>query len=125
VGAGASRLTLDTMHLGSVGGETRWETPDFGASPDRYDVEIDGGAHRMTFDTAQEGDDEPPAEPAPVQAASGGWAEPLSPEEFPTLALLAGHLANPDLDARFEFGLRILLDGLERLRPSRAGSSID
>jgi AcrR family transcriptional regulator len=125
VGAGASRLTLDTMHLGSVGGETRWETPDFGASPDRYDVEVDGGAHRMTFDTAQEGDDEAPAEPTPAPAASGGWAEPLSPEEFPTLAPLAGHLANPDPDVRFEFGLRIMLDGLERLRPSRAGSSID
>lgn len=31
----------------------------------------------------------------------------------PDPAPLAGHLANPDLDARFEFGLRILLDGLE------------
>src|SRR5207245_8000742 len=113
----ASRLTLDTMQLGSVGGETRWETPDFGAAPDRYDVEIGGGAHRMTFETAQEGDDEPPVEPAPARAASGGWAGPLSPEGFPTLAGLAGYLANPDLDTRFEFGLRILLDGLERVRP--------
>ncbi len=114
VGVAASRLTLDTMHLGSVAGETRWETPDFEAAPGRYDVEIDGSAHRMTFDTAQEGDDEPPQEPAPARAAFSGWAEPLSPEEFPTLAPLAGHLASPDLDARFEFGLRILLDGLER-----------
>jgi AcrR family transcriptional regulator len=112
VGQAASKLTLDTMQLGSVGGETRWETPDYEAAPDRYDVEIDGGAHRMTFDTAQAGDDDPPAEPVPARAASGGWAEPLSPEEFPALAPLAGHLANPDLDARFEFGLRTLLDGL-------------
>jgi hypothetical protein len=114
VGDGASKLTLDTMHLGSVGGETRWETPDFGAAPDRYDVEIGGGVYRMTFDTAQEGDDEPPGEPAPAPAASGGWAEPLSPEEFPTLASLVGHLDDPDMDARFEFGLEVLLDGLER-----------
>jgi AcrR family transcriptional regulator len=117
VGEGASKLTLDTMQLGAVGGETRWETPDFGASPDRYDVEIDGGAHRVTFDTAHEAGDEPPAEPAPARAASGGWTEPLSPEEFPTLAPLAGHLASPDSDVRFEFGLRVLLDGLERARP--------
>jgi AcrR family transcriptional regulator len=115
VGIAASRLTLDTMHLGSVGGETRWETPDFGASADRYDVEIDGGAHRVTFDT--EAGDEPPTEQALARAASGGWSEPLSPEEFPTLAPLAGHLASPDPDARFEFGLRVLLDGLERARP--------
>ena len=42
------------------------------------------------------------------RAGSGGWPEPLSPEEFPTLAPLAGYLANPDLDTRFELGLRIL-----------------
>jgi hypothetical protein len=33
---------------------------------------------------------------------------------------LAGHLTNPDLDERFEFGLRVLLDGLERVRPRYA-----
>jgi hypothetical protein len=46
-GDGASRLTLDTMHLGSVGGEMRWETPDFGVARDRYDIEIAGGANRV------------------------------------------------------------------------------
>lgn len=110
---GASRLTLDTMKLGSVGGETLWETPDFGAAPDRYDVEILGGANRVTFDSAQPESAEP-AEPAVVRIAPGGQVEPLSPEEFPTLAPLAGHLAHPDPDARFEFGLRVLLDGVER-----------
>jgi AcrR family transcriptional regulator len=121
VGDGASKLILDTVQLGSVDGETRWETPDFGAAPDRYDVEIRGGANRLRFDTAQEeGDDEPAVEPAPARAESDSWAEPLSPEEFPTLARLAGHLTNPDLDERFEFGLRVLLDGLERVRPRYA-----
>jgi tetracycline repressor-like protein len=38
----------------------------------------------------------------------------LSPEAFPTLAALAGSLARPDPDTRFEFGLLVLLDGLER-----------
>jgi hypothetical protein len=76
-------------------------------------VEIGDGAHRVTFDMAQEEGDEPPA-----RAVASGSAAPLSPEEFPTLAPLAGHLANPDPDARFEFGLGVLLDGLERRLPS-------
>jgi hypothetical protein len=38
----------------------------------------------------------------------------LSPEAFPTLAAPAESLAGPDPDARFEFVLRVLLDGLER-----------
>lgn len=112
IGSGAGKLRLDTMELGSVGGEVRWETPDFQAAADRYDVEVEGGAYPMTFDTAQPDGDEPAEAPAPAGAPSE--AEPLSPEEYPILAPLAGHLTNPDLDARFEFGLGVLLDGLER-----------
>ena len=81
-------------------------------------MEISGGAHRLTFDSAEVGSDGPPAAPAPGWGGPGRWAEPLSPAEFPTLAPLAVYLANPDLDARFEFGVRILLDGLERRLPS-------
>jgi hypothetical protein len=113
VGVGASKLTLDTMHLGSVGGETRWETPDFETASDRYDVELDNAAHRMTFDTNQDAGDEAPVGSAPGEMAQGG-AESLSAEEFPALASLADKRAKPDPDARFEFGLSVLLDGLER-----------
>jgi AcrR family transcriptional regulator len=113
VAVAATRLTLDTMQVGSVRGDTRWETPDFGLASDRYEMEIGDGAHRVTFDTAQEEGDEPRTGPA-----TSGLAQPLSPEDFPTLAPLAGHLANPDPDARFEFGLGVLLDGLERRLPS-------
>jgi Tetracyclin repressor-like, C-terminal domain len=102
------------VQLGSVRGETLWETPDFGTAPDRYEVEIVGGASRMTFDAAPPEPPEAAAEPAVARIAPGGRVEPLSPEEFPTLAPLAGHLAHPDPDARFEFGLRVLLDGVER-----------
>jgi len=115
VGSGVHRLTLDTLHLGSAG-ETRWETPDFEAASGRYDVEIDGGASQLVFDTAVEAEDEPARTPVPAGtagAAASGWAEALSEEEYPTLAPLAGRLANPDPDARFEFGLQVLLDGLE------------
>src|SRR5215510_675923 len=114
---GASRLKLETMRVGTADGETLWETPDFGAVANRYDVEISGGAYRLTFDSAEEVGDEPHAGPAPAGAAPARWAEPLSPQEFPTLAPLAAHLANPDPDARFEFGLRVLLDGLQRRLP--------
>ena len=118
VGNGARRLTLDTMRIGAADGETLWETPDFGAVADRYDVEISGGAYRLMFDSAEAAGDEAPAGPAPAGASPDRWAEPLAPEEFPILAPLAAHLANPDPDARFAFGLRTLLDGLERRLPS-------
>lgn len=116
VGSGVHRLTLDTLHLGSASGETRWETPDFEAASGRYDVEIDGGASQLAFDTSQEAEDEsarPPAPAGTAGAAVSGWDEALSPEEYPTLAPLAGRLSDPDPDARFEFGLQVLLDGLE------------
>ncbi|HKA13077.1 MAG TPA: TetR/AcrR family transcriptional regulator C-terminal domain-containing protein [Candidatus Dormibacteraeota bacterium] len=120
VGSGVHRLTLDTLHLGSAG-ETRWETPDFEAASGRYDVEVDGGASQLTFDTSQEAEDEPPEPLVPARtagAAGSGWDEALSPEEYPTLAPLARRLGDPDPDARFEFGLQVLLDGLEPRLPS-------
>src|SRR5262249_36305141 len=119
VGCGVQALTLETLHL-SRGGEARWETPAFEAASGRYDVETDGGASQLVFDAALEAEDEPAGTPVPAgsAAAASGWAEALSAEEYPTLAPLAGRLANPDPDARFEFGLQVLLDGLEpRLRP--------
>src|SRR5215469_1313695 len=118
VANGARRLTLDTMRIGAAEGEALWETPDFGAVADRYDVEVSGGAYRLTFDSAEAAGDEALAGPAPAGASPDRWAEPLAPEEFPILAPLAAHLANPDPDARFAFGLRTLLDGLERRLPS-------
>jgi AcrR family transcriptional regulator len=51
----------------------------------------------------------------------------LPPSEFPALTRLAGHLMEDDPDGLFEFGLDLLLDGLEprrrgpgATRPSRA-----
>jgi TetR/AcrR family tetracycline transcriptional repressor len=39
----------------------------------------------------------------------------LPAEEYPTTADLAVELTEPDMDARFEFALTCLLDGLDRL----------
>jgi hypothetical protein len=42
-----------------------------------------------------------------------GWVSAVS-GEYPNLAALAAYIENPDQDHRFEVGLQILLDGLER-----------
>jgi len=47
-----SNLTIDTLHLGAVGGEMRWETPDFASATDRYELELGGGASGLTLTTA-------------------------------------------------------------------------
>jgi DNA-binding MarR family transcriptional regulator len=51
VGAGASGLVIDTLQLGSVGGEMRWESPDFAAAEDRYELKVLGGASNLTIAT--------------------------------------------------------------------------
>jgi len=48
IGGGASKLELDTQYLGAVGGPVRLETADYSNADDRYDVEIGGGASRIT-----------------------------------------------------------------------------
>ena len=50
VRGGASRVTLDEQRLGAVGGELRLATPDEAARTDLYQIEIDGGASRLTVD---------------------------------------------------------------------------
>lgn len=49
IGNGANGLVIDTLKLGSVGGETRWESPDYAASKDRYDITIRGGANDVAI----------------------------------------------------------------------------
>lgn len=112
--SGVSRLALDDLSFGSVGGETRWQSPDFAAAEDRFDFELNGGASRLTIGT---GADAPPTGVAAAEAAVPRLLEDLSPAEHPSLAAVAGQLQSPDMDARFRFGLQVLLDGLERRVP--------
>jgi hypothetical protein len=49
---GASKLTMDTYHFGAVGGPVRWESADYRNASDRYDLEIRGGASKLTIATA-------------------------------------------------------------------------
>lgn len=49
VTGGVSHLSIDTLELGAVGGTTRWESPDYEASGDRYEIQITGGASQLSI----------------------------------------------------------------------------
>jgi hypothetical protein len=49
VQGGLSRLALDDMRLGAVGGPVDWDTPGYKAASDRYVVEVGGGASHLTI----------------------------------------------------------------------------
>jgi hypothetical protein len=53
IGGGASKLGLDRQYLGAIGGPIQLETPDYATAADRYELDIRGGASRVTVD--QEG----------------------------------------------------------------------
>ena len=52
VRGGASRLTIDTLRLGDVGGVMRWASPEHDRAGERYDVEITGGEDNITLAAA-------------------------------------------------------------------------
>lgn len=56
---------------------------------------------------------------AQIEQIYTNWLAALSPEEFPTLRSLAGHLLTDNADERFSFGMEVLLDGLEMKRRNR------
>jgi TetR/AcrR family tetracycline transcriptional repressor len=114
--SGASRLALDDLYFGSVGGETRWQSPDFAAAAHRYDIEVTGGVSRLTIGA---GEEVPPVDP--VGSEARGSLVGVSADEHPSVAAVADRLAAPDWDARFRFGLQVLLDGLERRLAAPAG----
>jgi hypothetical protein len=45
---GATALTIDRLQLGTVGGEVRWESPDYATSSNRYDLDLRGGASDLS-----------------------------------------------------------------------------
>lgn len=50
IAGGASQLHFDEQHAGAVGGEVRWQTPGADAAPDRYEIDVAGGASDFTVD---------------------------------------------------------------------------
>jgi DNA-binding MarR family transcriptional regulator len=49
VTGGVSNLSIDKLELGAVGGTTRWESPDYEAGKDRYEIQITGGASQLAI----------------------------------------------------------------------------
>lgn len=49
---GASSLTFDDQHLGAAGGQIRLESSGFASASDRYELEIVGGASKITLTEA-------------------------------------------------------------------------
>jgi AcrR family transcriptional regulator len=122
----SSRIALDGVRLGSAGGGTKWESPDYSSAQDRYDLEIGSSVSGLTisraeteFDAGSGADAVPHSEPA-------GWFADQPPEEYPNLAALSSYLAHLDQDRCFDLGLGMLLDGLERrLQASSATGSAE
>jgi len=46
---GARQLTVDRLQLGAVGGDVRWESPDYASSRHRIDIEFRGGAADLSI----------------------------------------------------------------------------
>jgi AcrR family transcriptional regulator len=121
---GSSHLTLDGMHLKAVGGGADWESPDYATVSDRYTLEIGGGASDVSMTTMAVASGDPSAtadESTSLHAQMRTWFAAQSLETYPHLVALASQLANPDQDRRFEVGLQILLDGLERRLATSGG----
>ncbi|MDB5074597.1 MAG: Transcriptional regulator, MarR family [Chloroflexi bacterium] len=111
---GSSKLTLDTMHFGAVGGDMKWESPGFADALGNYDLQVRGGNSELIITTSSDGSGRDERQEGVAPGANAQQVFGPRPEEHPTLAALAEHLASPDTDRRFEVGLQIFLDGLER-----------
>ena len=49
IGGGVSKLELDAQYLGAIGGPVRLETSGYPTAADRYDLNIGGGASKVTI----------------------------------------------------------------------------
>jgi len=49
VRGGASNLVFDAQRLGAVGGPTRLSTPGWDAAPDRWSIDVTGGASDLSL----------------------------------------------------------------------------
>jgi hypothetical protein len=125
----SSHITLDGVRLNAVGGGTEWASPDYASAGDRYSVELGGAASDVSISATEH---EPAAggdENTSLDTQMRNWFAAQPPAKYPNLVALAGILADSDLDRRFEIGLRIMLDGLERRltetgrQPPDAGAS--
>jgi TetR/AcrR family tetracycline transcriptional repressor len=115
VPAGSHRLRLVDLTLGAVisAGFDGWAASRAG----RLVVDYTTGFVQEEYVTA--------AQPAPPTAEHGPRDAKMdhlptiaeaSPQEYPNIAILSPYLIDHDGDARFRFGLGVILDGLEQQR---------
>lgn len=50
IGKGVSNLRSDALHLGAIGGDTSWTSPDYEHATNRYEITIAGGASNLTIE---------------------------------------------------------------------------
>jgi len=50
IDGGAMRLQVDTLRVGSMGGQFAWETPGYARNPHRIDVRLRGGVRDLAVD---------------------------------------------------------------------------
>jgi hypothetical protein len=51
IGGGCRTLAIDDFRLGSGGGKTEWQSPDYERAEGRYDIEIGAGASEISVRT--------------------------------------------------------------------------
>ena len=112
---GISKLTFDHQPFKSAG-ELTVQTPGYDRATDRYDVSLTGGTSKLVIDTSMP-PESGPAAAGPETDMPRSMAD-LPPSQYPNLVAIAKDLTNPSMDDRFRFGLKVLLDGLERRLPS-------
>lgn len=52
VSGGVGKLAFDAQRLGTVGGETRLESPDYATAEDRYEIIVSGGTSQLALDAS-------------------------------------------------------------------------
>ncbi len=120
---GSSHITLDGVRLNAVGGGTDWASPGYASASDRYDLELGGASSDVSIAASASEATAAADENTGLHAQMRDWFAGQPPKEYPNLVALASQLAHPDQDRRFEIGLQILLDGLERRLAAAGGQS--
>jgi TetR/AcrR family tetracycline transcriptional repressor len=110
VRGGISKLTFDQKPFRSAT-ELTVQSPGYDRASDRYDIVLRGGASRIAVDTAMPDETEQPAAAGARETRS---LMDLPASEYPNLVALARPVTSASMDERFQFGLGVLLDGLER-----------
>jgi AcrR family transcriptional regulator len=120
----SSRVSLDGVRLGSAGGGTTWESPDYASVLDRYDLEMSSGVSGLTISGADTDSASGSDVATGTRSEPAGWFADQAAGEYPNLAALSSYLAQVDQDRCFDLGLQILLDGLERRLRTHGGGPV-